>query len=145
MRILGHRIIGIPFAITFLITVIFFWIIFNYFAIEINQNMTIAILGIALMSGGFVSMWRKGILHQGHFSLVVGLIFVIVAGIMTVGAFNIPYKNDQGQIIVVNKLWDLTPQEVGIFLLLGIVGILSFVSGLKQMFGAGYFWGMKRK
>lgn len=144
MRVFGHRIIGLPMIITFASTIIFLVIVFGQVGIEINQNMTIAIVGFALISGGFVSLWRKGKLHQGHFPIIVGLIFMIVGIVVAVGAFTIPYKNQQGVYIIIEKLWDLSPQEVGVFILLGLVGFLLFIFGMKQMFRAGYFWGTKR-
>ncbi len=42
------------------------------------------------------------------------------------------------------KLWELSVQESGVFILLIVVGFASLISGLKQMMGSQYFWGMKR-
>jgi len=78
LRIKGYKIRGLPFLITFIITVVFFVVAFDFFGIEFNDRVTIAVLGFGLMSGGFVSMWRKGLLHQGHFSIIVGLIFLVL-------------------------------------------------------------------
>lgn len=145
VRIYGYKIKGLPFLIGFVVTVIFFVIAFDNFNIAINQNLTIAIFGFGLMSGGFVSMWMKGILHQGHFSIVVGIIFLVIAIIILYGVSSFAMLDkDTGEIIMKEKLWDLTPQESGIFVLLGVVGFFSLVSGVKQMMGSQYFWGMKR-
>ncbi len=84
VKIFGHKIKGLPFLIAFVITIIFFVVVFDIVGIPINQNLTIAIFGFGLMSGGLVSIWMKGILHQGHFSIVVGLIFIVIGGAVLV-------------------------------------------------------------
>lgn len=144
VRIFGHRIKGLPFLIAFVITIIFFVVAFELTGIPINENLTIAIFGFGLMSGGFVSMWMRGILHQGHFNIIVGLIFIVVGAVMFYGVFSFAYTDEYGDIQMKEKLWELTAQESGVFILLMIVGFVSFVSGLKQMMGSQYFWGMKR-
>lgn len=144
VRIFGHRIKGLPFLIAFVITIIFFVVVFELVGIPINQNLTIAIFGFGLMSGGLVSIWMKGILHQGHFSIVVGLIFIVIGGVMFYGVFSFAYTDENGDIQMKEKLWDLSAQESGVFILLIIVGFFSLVSGLKQMMGSQYFWGMRR-
>jgi len=144
VRIFGRRIKGLPFLIAFVITIIFFVIAFELVGIPVNENLTIAIFGFGLMSGGFVSMWMRGILHQGHFSIIVGLIFIVIGGVMFYGVFSFAYTDESGEIQMKEKLWELTAQESGVFILLMIVGVASFISGLKQMMGSQYFWGMKR-
>lgn len=144
VRIFGRRIKGLPFLIAFVITIIFFVVVFDIVGIPINQNLTIAIFGFGLMSGGLVSIWMKGILHQGHFSIVVGLIFMVIGSVMFFGVFSFAYTDVDGEIKMKEKLWDLSVQESGVFILLIVVGFASLVSGLKQMMGSQYFWGMKR-
>jgi len=96
------------------------------------------------MSGGLTSNWRRGILHQGHFSIIVGLIFIVIGGVMFYGVFSFAYTDADGNIQHKEKLWDLTETESGIFILLVIVGIVSFVAGTNQMFQNQYQWGLKR-
>jgi len=103
-----------------------------------------AIIGFGLMTGGFISMWRKGLLHQGHFSIIVGLIFLVVGIVFVAGSFDVPVKDDDGNIIVHERQWKMTPQEVGVFILLAVIGFFSLVSGVKQALGSQYFWGMRR-
>ncbi len=143
VRIKGYKIRGLPFLIGFLVTVIFFVIAFDFIGIQINDNVTIAIFGFGLMTGGFISMWRKGLLHQGHFSIIVGLIFLVVGIVFVGGSFDVPVKDTDGTIIVHEKQWQMSPQEVGVFVLLAVVGAFSLVSGIKQAFQNQYFWGRR--
>ena len=50
---------------------------------------------------------------------------------------------DTGLIVQKEQMWDLTPQESGVFVLLIVVGILSIVSGMKQIFANSYWWGRR--
>ncbi len=143
VRIRGYKIRGLPFLIGFVVTVIFFVIAFDIIGIEINDNITIAIFGFGLMTGGFISMWRKGLLHQGHFSIIVGLIFLVIGVTFVLGSFDVPVKDETGNIIVHERQWKLTPQEIGVFVLLAVVGGFSLVSGIKQAFANQYFWGRR--
>jgi len=143
VRIRGYKIRGLPFLIGFLVTVIFFVVAFDFIGIEINDKVTIAIMGFGLMTGGFISMWRKGLLHQGHFSIIVGLIFLVIGLVFVAGSFDVPVKDETGNIIVHEKQWKMTPQEVGVFVLLAVIGGFSLVSGIKQAFANQYFWGRR--
>ncbi len=144
MRVRGYKIKGVPFFITLIITVIFFYVTFSYFEIEINTNVILATILIGAIAGGFVSMWQKGILHQGHFSIVVGLLAISVGVIFLYGIASFNYLDEFGQIVSHEKLWTLKPQESGVFVLLVIIGIFSFIGGVKQALANQYQWGLKR-
>jgi len=144
VRIRGYKVKGLPFLFGFVVTVIIFVVIFDQVGIEFNDKIMIAILGFGLMVGGFISMWRRGILHQGHFQIVTGLIFLFVGLVFFAGSFDVPMKDENGNIILHEKFWKLTPQESGVFLLLAIVGFFSLVSGIKLSWSNQYFWGSRR-
>ncbi len=135
---------GIPFLIGVVVTVVFFVIAFDQIGIEFTENITIAVFGFGLMTGGFISMWRKGMLHQGHFSIIVGIIFLVIGIVFVGGSFDVPVKNDDGGITVYEKQWKMTPQEIGVFVLLAVVGGFSLVAGVKQAFQNQWQWGWKR-
>jgi hypothetical protein len=134
----------VPFLSGFLVTIIFFLIAFDYFGIEVNQDLALGIILIGLINGGFVSLWRLGKIHQGHFGMVIGFIFIIVAIIILYGVFSFAYTDDNGQIQMKQKLWDLTPQQSGVFVLIGVLGVFSLVTGIKLALQNAYFWGMGR-
>ena len=144
MRIRGYKIKGVPFFITMIITLIFFYVVFTHFEIEINTNVILAILLIGVIAGGFVSMWQKGILHQGHFSIVVGILAISVGVIFLYGIASFNFVDEFGDIVSHEKLWTLKPQESGVFVLLVIVGIFSLIGGVKQALANQYQWGLKR-
>jgi len=133
----------LPFVIGFLVTVIFFFIIFDHFGIEINDDLTLGIILIALVVGGFIHLWRMGRLHQGHFSTVIGIIFIIVAVVLLYGVASFAYTDDFGNIQMKEKLWNLTPQESGVFVLVGVLGVFSLVAGIKLALQNQYFWGRR--
>lgn len=144
MRIKGIKIRGIPFFSTIIITVVFFLIAFSYFEIEVNSNLFIAILLVGAISGGFVSMWKKGIVHQGHFSIVVGIIAIATSLTFLFGIGSFSYLDENGEINRYENLWSFTPQESGVFILVGVLGFLSLVSGVREAMGSQYLWGIKR-
>lgn len=144
MRYRGYKIKGIPMLITIIITFIFFFVVFTYFGIEINNNVIIAILLIGIISGLFVTMWQKGKIHQGHFSIITGIIAIAVGVTFLYGIASFNYLDEEGQITTHEKLWDLTPQESGVFVLLVIVGIFSLIGGSKQALANQWSWGWSR-
>lgn len=144
VRIKGYKLRGIPFLIGVVVTVVFFVIAFDQVGIEFTDKITIAVFGFGLMTGGFISMWRKGMLHQGHFSIIVGIIFLVIGVVFVGGSFDVPVKNDAGGITVYERQWMMTPQEIGVFVLLAVVGGFSLVAGVKQAFQNQWQWGWKR-
>lgn len=144
MRIRGYKIRGLPFLITVAITIVFFVIVFDHFDIEINGNMVFAILLIGVISGGFVSMWMKGWLHEGHFSIVVGIIAITVSVTFLFGIVSFNFTDDDGMVQSREKLWTLAPQESGVFVLVGVLGVFSLISGVNQAMSNQFLWGLKR-
>lgn len=100
---------------------------------------------IGAISGGFVIMWSKGHIHQGHFSIIVGLIAIAVGVTFLYGIASFNYIDDTGSIVSHEKLWTLSPQESGVFVLLVIIGILSLVGGSKEALRNQWSWGWSRK
>jgi len=145
VRIRGYKIRGIPFLIGFLVTIIFFFVIFDQFDIEINNDLTLGIIIIALVNGGFVTLWSLGRIHQGHFGMVIGIIFIVVAVVLLFGVASFAYTDKDGNIQLKEKLWDLTPQESGVFVLVGVLGVFSLITGIKLSLQNAYFWGMGRR
>jgi amino acid transporter len=133
----------LPFVIGFAVTIIFFFVIFGQFDIEINGDLTVGIILIALIVGGFIHLWKMGSLHQGHFSTVIGVIFIIVAVVLLYGVASFAYTDENGEIQMKEKLWDLTPQESGVFVLIGVLGVFSLVTGIKLALQNQYFWGRR--
>ncbi len=76
-------------------------------------------------------------------SIIVGLIFLVVGIVFVAGSFDVPVKDDNGQITIHERQWKMTPQEVGVFVLLAVVGAFSLISGIKQAFMNQYFWGRR--
>lgn len=137
--------IPIPFLSGFIVTIIFFVIVFQYFGIDFTDKLVLAVLGFGLMIGVMVSFWKRGIFHQGHFPITTGFIFVVIGFVMFYGTFTYnEIDKSTGEIVKKPQMWDLTPQESGAFILLIIVGILSMVGGVKTMFANSYNWGLKR-
>jgi len=134
---------ALPFLIGFLVTLIFFFVIFAHFEIEINDDLTLGIILISLIVGGFIHLWKMGRLHQGHFSTVVGVIFIIVALVLLYGVVSFAYTDEDGQIQMKEKLWNLTPQQSGVFVLVGVLGVFSLVTGIKLALQNQYFWGRR--
>lgn len=129
----------------FIVTIIFFVVVFYYFNIQFTDKLWLAVIGFGFMSGVLTSFWRRGIFHQGHFPIVTGFIFIVVGFVMFYGTFTYAELDKvTGEIVQKKQMWDLTPQEAGAFVLLIIIGILSMVSGLKTMFANSYNWGLKR-
>ncbi len=128
----------------FIATLIFFPIAFAYFDIEFTDKLWVAVLGFALLSGILTSFWGRGWFHQGHTPVVVGFIFVVVGLVLTYGTFTYTtIDNSTGELVVKEQMWDLTPQESGVFVLLIVAGVLSIVSGMKQIFANSYWWGRR--
>lgn len=144
MRIKGYKIRGIPFLITLIITIIFFVVVFSFFGIEITNNIFLAILLLGAISGGFVSMWVRGMLHQGHFSIVVGVLAIAVGVTFLYGVGSFSYLDDNGEIQKHEELWKLTPQQSGVFILVVIAGIFSLIGGIKQAMANQWSWGWSR-
>ena len=136
---------GFKFLIYFVLTVIGFAIIFDYMGIQLNNKMILAILAFGVLIAGMISMYTRGIFHQGHLPVLMGIAFIAVGGLMFWGTLTYTYTDDEGRSQIKEQLWDLTPQESGVFILLIIVGISSTISGFKTMMGASYFWGMSRR
>ena len=145
MRIFRMRMPKIPkwFLAGFILTLIFFPIAFAYFGIEFTDKLWIAVFGFAIMSGVLASFWGRGWFHQGHTPVVVGFIFIVVGLVIVYGTFEFPFTNDAGEIEVKKQMWDLTPNESAVFVLLIVVGVLSVVSGMKQIFANSYWWGRR--
>ncbi len=135
--------IVLPFLIGFFVTIIFFFIIFHQFGIEINDDLALGIILIALVVGGFIHLWRMGRLHQGHFSTVIGIIFIIVAVVLLYGVASFAYTDEFGNIQMKEKLWNLTPQESGVFVLIGVLGVFALITGIKLALQNQYFWGRR--
>jgi len=135
----------VPFLAGFLVTIIFFFIVFDNFGIEINEDLTLGIIFIALISGGFVSLWRLGKIHQGHFSMVIGIIFIVVAVVLLYGVASFAYTDEDGNIQMKEKLWTMTAQQSGVFVLVGVLGVLALITGIKLALQNAYFWGMGRR
>jgi len=127
----------------FILTLIFFPIAFAHFGIEFTDKLWIAVFGFAFMSGVLASFWGRGWFHQGHTPVVVGFIFVVIGGIIVYGTFDFPYTNSAGEIIHNEQMWNLTPHETAVFILLIVVGILSMVTGMQQIFANSYWWGRR--
>lgn len=133
----------LPFLIGFLVTVIFFFVVFDQFEIEINDDLTLGIILIALIVGGFIHLWSMGKLHQGHFSTVIGVIFIIVAVVLLYGVLSFAYTDENGEIQMKQKIWNLTPQQSGVFVLVGVLGVFALVAGIKLALQNQYFWGRR--
>lgn len=136
--------IPVPFIAGFLVSFVFFIIAFGIFNINITDKLWIAILGFSILVAMSVSIWRRGIFHQGHFPVVLGFIFVVVGLVMFNGTFTFKTVDEvTGELVQREQMWDLTPPEAGAFILLIVVGILSIVSGMKQIFANSYWWGRR--
>jgi len=136
--------IPIPFIAGFLVTFVFFIIAFTQFDIGITDKLWLAILGFSVIVGMMVSIWRRGIFHQGHFPVVIGAIFVIVGLVMFNGTFTYKTVDEvTGELVQKPQMWDLTPPEAGAFILLIVIGLFSIVSGMKQIFANSYWWGRR--
>ena len=133
----------LPFVIGFIVTLIFFFVIFDHFEIEINDDLRLGIILIALIVGGFIHLWKMGRLHQGHFSTVIGIIFIIVAVVLLYGVASFAYTDEDGQIQMKEKLWNLTPQQSGVFVLVGVLGVFALITGIKLALVNQYFWGRR--
>ena len=128
----------------FIVTFIFFILAFEYLDIDFTDKLWFAVLGFSLMSGILASFWGRGWFHQGHTPVVVGFIFVVVGLVMFYGTFTYSSIDPvTGEIVQKEQMWDLTPQEAGAFVLLIILGLLSIVSGMKQIFANSYWWGRR--
>jgi hypothetical protein len=135
----------IKFTVIFTIIAIVFAVAFSYIGIIITDKMVLAIIGFALLTSLLISMHQKGIFHQGHFPMTFGFVFIIIGGLMFWGTLDFEYFDDDGNLTQKGKLWDLTSQESGIFILLIVIGIWSFYDGARQALGASYFWGQRRR
>jgi len=135
----------IKFGIIFAVIVTAFLVVFYYIGIEINDRMLLAILGLSLLSAMIISLHRKGVFHEGHFPITSGVVFLLVGVGMFWGTLSYSYYDDDGNLQRHEKLWDLSSQEAGMFLLLIAFGGYSIYGGLSQMFQASYSWGMKRR
>jgi hypothetical protein len=136
--------IPVPFIAGVLITLVFFIIAFQIQGIEITEKLWIALFFFAFIVGMAISIWRRGIFHQGHFPVVLGFIFVVVGLVMFNGTFTYKEVNPEtGELQQREQMWDLTPQESGAFIILIVLGILSIVSGMKQIFANSYWWGRR--
>lgn len=138
------RNIPVPFTVGFVATLIFFFVVFDYFGIELTNWLILAILGFGLMHGAIVTASRRGIFHEGHMSILFGAIFLIIGSVLVYGTLTFDYFDEDGNKHTKEQLWDLTEQETGVFILLAIIGIWSIVGGIKQMMGYSYLWGIKR-
>lgn len=135
----------IKFLVWFVVITAVFAVAFSYMGIQISNAMIVALLGFGLLISGMLHMYNRGIFHQGHFPMLMGIVFILVGGVMFWGTLSFGYVDGDGVKQTKEQLWDLTPQETGIFILLIIVGVWSFISGARQALGASYFWGSVTK
>lgn len=144
MIVKGRKVRGLTFIAGFVMTILFYVIVFDFVQIEFTDELWTLVVGLALFSGTLMFLNKKGIFHEGHFSIVVGMLFIVTGILMFYGTFSFNYVDDNGVIQTKEQLWSLSNQQSGAFILLAGIGVWSLLGGVRQMMGYSYLWGIKR-
>lgn len=110
---------------------------------KITDMLWLFILLQALIFTGFFFAFRKKHVKAGHLPLIIGLYLLVLGGGMFAGSIEHDKTNQYGDTIKVEKLWDLSQRNAGIFIFALIVGIVLVGIGLRIAMQNAYFWTWK--
>ena len=119
--------IGIIFAVVFISLVV---LVTYFLPVEINTSLTFELALFSLIVTMFVVLYHHKVAHAGHLFLVVGILVLLWSIMMIYGSFSFGEKE---------KMWTLSDPEIALYTFLGIIGMIAFLDGVKQMWGARYF------
>ncbi len=121
-------------------TLITFFVGFHFLEIEINTNLAFTIIVFSLGIGGLWKIRKR--FHGGQLPIILGLVFIGYGGFLFYGSLEYNYEDSEtGEVKLKEKLWDFSSRNAGVFILVVVAGIISFVTGGKQAWQAMYFWG----
>lgn len=127
---------GIELGVAWLAPFLFLIILSSwYLPVEVNSNLALAFAVFSLIVALFIILYKHHIAHAGHLFLVIGLLLFLYSAGMIVGAFAVFDKS---------SWWTLSDPEIGLYTFTGIVGLIAFLDGIKQMWQSRYFVGRGR-
>ncbi len=103
--------------------------------VELNTNLTFALALFSLIVTLFIVLYHHHIAHTGHIFLIIGILVLLWSSMMIYGSFSFGEKE---------KMWTLSNNEIALYTFLGIIGLVAFLDGIRQMWASRYFVGRGR-